>query len=244
MQLHYLNEPEGEIEPRPPDRKQSKAEGKDKGELEGGDEEPRSFASPLQVINAMEEAFRKDRTLLPRLYGRARKLIRFYFHNNMLYDLTAADVFHCAISPLIKGQRKWYQDKVPDIVPLMFLVLHSYIRNERKKKKPLISGIELYNKDGELIEADIVDLQRAYLREDLEDKDLSLELEKNIMELKNELENDTIAYFVLEELLEIDHTQIKKPEAFIAEKLQLTEPEVKNAIRRIRRRVHKLLSKS
>lgn len=241
MQLHYLNEPEGELEPRPPDRNRKKAEEKDKGEIETGDEEPRSFASPLQVITALEEAFKKDKNLLPRLSGQALKLIRLYFRKNMINDLTADDVVNKVISTIISGPRMWYRDKVPDIAKLLFMVLHSYIRNERKKKTPGLRSIDLYNRDGELIETDIVDLQRAYLREDLADPELSAELENNITLLFQELENDTIAYFVLEELLAIDHNEITKPEAYIAEKLQVTELDVKNAVRRIKRRIKKIM---
>ena len=240
MQLHYLNEPEGELEPRPPDRSHAKDVEQDNAESENGDEEPRSFASPGEVTEALEEAFRNDKNLYLKLKGRALKLVRFYFHSNIMYDQTPEDVVNKILSLVISGKRKWYRNKIPDIVPLVYLVLHSYIRNERKKKNPIIRSIDLYTKDGELIESDIADLQRAYLREDLSDSELSVELEKNITRLFQELEHDTVAYFVLEELLEIDHNELKKPEAFIAHKLQLFEPEVINAIRRIRRRVSKI----
>jgi len=241
MQLHYLNESEGELEPRTPDRNRKKAEEKDKGEIQTGDEEPRSVASSQQIIAALEEAFKKDKNLLLRLQGQALKLIRLYFRKNMINDLTADDVVNKVISTIISGPRMWYLDKVPDIVKLMFMVLHSYIRNEKKKVRPSVRNIDLYNRDGELIETGIVDLQRAYLREDLEDPELGAELEKNINLLFQELENDTIAYFVLEEFLEIDHNEIKKPEAYIAGMLQITELDVKNAVRRIRRRINKIM---
>jgi len=241
MLFQYQNEPEGELEHKPPDRHRVKTEKKDEGESEIGDEEPLSFASPMQVINAMEEAFRNDKDLLNLLKGKALKLIRFYFRSNMMHDLTAEDVVDKALKPLISGKRKWYPDKVPDIVELMFMVLYSFIRNERKKKKERIVGLELYSSDGELCETNIIDLQRAYLREDLMDPELSLELENNIERLFVELENDTIAYFVLEEYLEIDHNEIKKPETYIAEKLQVTVLDVKNAVRRIKRRIKKIM---
>lgn len=236
-----FNEPEGEFEKKPPDRLKAKAEKKDQGELDNGDEEPRPFASTLQAIAAMEEAFRKDENLLILLQGKALKLIRFYFHSNMIRDLTAIDVVNKALIPLITGKRKWYRDKVPEIVELMFMVIHSFIRNQRKKKKERVVGIDLYSRDGELIENDIVDLQRAYLREDLTDPELGEELEKNITRLFQELEHDTVAYFVLEELLEIDHNEIKKPEAFIAQKLQISEPDVRLAKRRIKRKISKIM---
>jgi hypothetical protein len=240
MQLHYLNEPEGELEPGQPDRSKVKAEEQDNAESENGDEEPRSFASPGEVITALEEAFRNDKNLLVKLKSSALKLVRFYFHSSIMYDQTLEDIVYKTLSLIILGKRKWYRNRIPDIVPLVYLVLHSYIRNERKKKNPIIRSIDLYTKDGELIESDIADLQRAYLREDLSDLELSAELENNITSLFRELEHDTIAYFVLEELLEIDHNEIKKPEAFIAQKLQLSELDVKNAFRRIRRRISKL----
>ncbi|OQY71308.1 MAG: hypothetical protein B6D44_13280 [Ignavibacteriales bacterium UTCHB2] len=241
MQLHYFNEPDGELEPRPPDRNRVKSEDKDGGEFENGDEEPRPFASTLQVIAAMEEAFRIDKDLLLKLNGQALKLIRLYFNKKMLNDLTAEDVVNRVLELLTSGKRKWYKDTVPDIVKLILLVLHSFIRNERKKKKHWLRSIDLYDKDGELIETDIVDVQRAYLREDLADPASGLELEKNLTALFLELEADTIAYFVLEEYLEIDHNEIKKPEAFIAQKLQISEPDVRLAKRRIKRRISKIM---
>ena len=240
MLYNYLNEPEGELERKPPNRSKAKSDEKDKGELENGDEEPRLSASTWQVINAMEEAFRNDNYLLLKLQGQALKLIRFYFHSRMLHDLTAEDVVNKVITLLLTGKRKWYPDKVQSITELMFMAVHSFVRNERKKKKPIVLGIEIYNNAGELMETDLVDLQRAYLREDITNTEVSMELENNILALFKQLENDTIAYFVLEELLNIDHSELKKPEAYIAGKLQLSKPEVKNAIRRIRRRVSKI----
>lgn len=239
--FHYSNEPEGELEPKPPDRNRVKAEEKDTGEFENGDEEPRSFASPMQVINAMEEAFRNDKDLFLKLTYRALKLIRFYFHTKLIFDQTPEDIVNEALNLIISGNRKWYPDNMPDIVQLIYLVLYSHIRNERKKKSPLLKGINLYNKDNELIENSIADLQRAYLREELIDPEQSAELEKNINALFQELEQDMIAYFVLEEYLEIDHTEIKKPEVFIAQKLQISVDEVGLAKRRIKRRIKKIM---
>ena len=93
-----------------------------------------------------------------------------------------------------------------------------------------------------MIEANLVDLQRAFVRADLENPAHRDQLEDLIDRLFTALKNDTVAYFVLEELLDIDHSEVKKPEALIAAKLQISEPEVRNAIRRIKRKIKKIIS--
>jgi DNA-directed RNA polymerase specialized sigma24 family protein len=243
MQLQNFIEPEGEFEHKPPDKHRIKKKEEEGVSPESGDDEPRVYASAGDVTYALEEAFRKDGKLLIRLQGQTLKWIRMYFHSNLMGDLTAEDVVYEVIQKIIISQkRKWNPEKIPYIINFLLMVILSFVRNEwKKQKKNKIVSIDIYDKDGDLTETNIIDLQRAYLREDLNIPQFRVELEDQLKKLFKELENDVNAYFVLEALLDTDHSTVKRPEVIIAQQLQLSEPEVKNAIRRIRRRVSKLI---
>jgi len=199
--------------------------------------EQRDYAASEVITYALENAFKADPHLMIKLNYQALKHIRYYFHKNMIGDLTAEDVVSIVIQKIISSDRKWYLNRTPNIVSLILMGIVSYVRNEAKKKKIIKIGIDLFDKDGNFIEASIIDLQRAYLREDLKNEDFKDQLEDMINKLYKELENDVYASFVLDELLETDHASEKKPAIAIAEKLKIPEPEVKNAIRRIKRKI-------
>lgn len=242
MHMQDFIEPEGELEPKPPDWHNKKAETDDTAEIENEDDEPRIYASSGEAIDALAEALKKNRNLYNIFCGIALKWIRWYYYKDVINDQTAADVVNTVINKIASCERKWNPDKTPNIANLVFMSIVSHIRNEWKKKNNYLISIDFYDEYGELNEANLVDLQRAFIRADLENPVHRDQLEDLIDRLFTTLKDDTVAYFVLEELLDIDHSEVKKPEALIALNLQISEPEVRNAIRRIKRKIKKIIS--
>jgi len=211
-------------------------------EFETKNDELNNYASIDLTLNALEEAFNNDPKLYIKLKYYALKSIRFYHRKDVIEDQTAEDVVNNVIEKIINGIRKWNPDKLPNIVNLILMTIVSYVRNAYKKKKNIHIGIDLYNSAGELCEANISDLQRAYLQEDMTVEIFRDQLEDLISKAYSVLEHDVYATFVLEELLEIDHGTINNPVPLIAEKLKINETDVKNAIRRIKRNINKIFS--
>ena len=205
-------------------------------------EESAECATTLEVVNALKDAFKADPNLIFKLKFKALSYIKYYFRKNTIDLLTSEDVVNEVIRKIIDGDRKWYRKRTPNIVHLLMMATLSFVRNEWKKKKKIITGIKLYDESGNLIEDNIVDLQRAYLWEDMEHEFFREQLEDQIIKLYKVLENDVDAWFVLDELLKIDHSEVKKPETLIAKELRIPELDVKNAIRRIRRKINRLVS--
>lgn len=243
MQLQYFNEPEGEFDKKPPDR--LKAKEKEQGELDNGDEEPRPFASPVQVIAALEEAFRNDKNLLIKLRFKALYWIRWYFFCDMIGNQTNEDVVEEVISKVVCGDRKWDPEKTPNIVHLLLMSIVSHIRNElnkTKRQRRNDSAMDLYDQYGNLNEHNIAEVQRGYVLEYLQTEENKEELESRIERLFKDLEDDYMAYFVLDEILKINHDDEKKSLSSIAIKLNISESEVRNAFRRIVRKYKKIIS--
>jgi len=155
----------------------------DERKIDKNYEEQQDYAASETITYTLEKAFKADPHLMIKLNYHALKHIRYYFHQNMIGDLTAEDVVSIVIQKIICSDRKWYINRIPNIVSLLLMAIVSYIRNEVKKKKIIKVGIDLYDKDGNFIESNITDLQRAYLREDLKKEDFKDQVE----DLKNGL---------------------------------------------------------
>lgn len=239
MQNH--DEPESELRPKPPDWNYSSiTEPDETEELENEDDESRIFASSQETVTALDEALRQNPKLYYIFCGIALKWIRWYFFKDSIDDHNAVDVVNVVLFKIMNCDRKWEPIKVPNITNLVFMSIVSYIRNQWKKKNNNLISIDIYNEDGELNEANIIDLQRAYIRKDLEQQLFGEQLEDLIEKLFTKLKNDTEAYCVLDELLKNDYGKVKNPVLSIASNLGMTEISVKNAVRRIKRKITKL----
>ena len=245
MQLQNFIEPEGEFEHKPPDRLRIKKEEEESGSPESGDDEPHLPASTGAVIDALAEAFKNDKKLLIKLRFKALSWIRWYFFCDMIGNQTNEDIVNEVISKVVTGNRKWYPEKTPNIVHLLLMTIVSHIRNEFNKTKTQKHNwiaTDLYGNDGNLNEHNVAEIQRSYVLEYLQADENKEELEHRIERLFNDLENDYLAYFVLEEILAINHDDEKKSLSSIATKLKVSESEVRNAFRRIVRRYKKIKS--
>jgi hypothetical protein len=212
--------------------------------IDNGDEEPREFASKREVVTALDEAFKSDAHLFKKLKNHALKWYSLLAAGKKVGENDAADVVTLVVRKLLTQTRKWYKAKTPNIVNVMLMAIVSEIRNGRKKLKPTIKKTSFYDKNGDLVEEKIEEIVRAYLREDISDGTITEQVENWISRLMQifEKKDDTVAFCVLEELLDIDRTEIKKPEEYIAGKLGISVTDVKNAIRRIRRTINSVIN--
>jgi DNA-directed RNA polymerase specialized sigma24 family protein len=245
MQLQNFIEPEGEFDYKPPDRLHNKKKEEETASTESGDDEPRLYASTGAVIDALEEAFRNDKNLLIKLRFKALYWIRWYFFGDMIGNQTNEDVVNEVIAKVVNGDRKWFPEKTPNIVHLLLMTIVSHIRNELNKtnrQKHNDSTMDLYDKDGNLNEHNIAEVQRGYVLDYLQVEENKEALESRIERLFKDLEDDYMAYFVLDEILKINHDDEKKSLSSIAIKLNISESEVRNAFRRIVRKYKKIIS--
>ena len=243
MLMQNYDEPENELRPKPPDWNYNPiGESDETDEVENEDDEPRIFASSQETVKALDEALRQNPKLYYIFCGIALKWIRWYFFKDAIDDHNAVDVVNVVLIKIMNCDRKWDPVKVPNIANLVFMSIVSYIRNQWKKKNNNLISIDIYNEEGELNEANIIDLQRAYIRDDLEQQLFGDQLEDLLEKLFTKLKNDTEAYCVLDELLKNDYGAVKNPIPSIAFNLGMTVTNVKNALRRIKRKITKLNS--
>jgi hypothetical protein len=243
MRMHESFEPPG-IPGK--ERIETKAEGKEITQAENpepGDEEPRNYASEGEVVKALDEAFKSDPNLYEKLRFQALKWLKFVNPGKKHTPEDAGDIVRLVVKKVLSQQRKWYRVKTPNIVNLLLMVIPSEIRNRKKKKKDPIIITRFYNKEGELVEDNNPEIIRAYLREELINEDASEQVEEWIIQLQKHFESkdDIIAYCVLNELLEIDRSENKNDKEYIAKELGISEPDVKNAMRRIRRKINSII---
>ena len=191
-------------------------------------------ATKIEVYEAFENARKSEKGFQSNLLEYTLIKIRYYFYCDQIYDKTADDVLQIAFEKILSCTRKWYKQRVPDFKEFVMMVIHSYVRNERKKKDEYYT-VDLYDNEGNLLETSLIDLLRASTREDLEDRIFRENLEESIGRLESLLENDIYAYYVLEEMLNGFKTNKE-----IAERLNIDLNEVKNARRRIREKINKI----
>ncbi len=194
-------------------------------------------ATKFEVYEAFENARKREKGFQSNLLEYTLIKIRYYFYCDQMCDKTADDVLQIAFEKILSCTRKWYKQRVPDFKEFVMMVIHSYVRNERKKKDEFYT-VDLYDNEGNLSENGLIDLIRASTREDIEDSIFRENLEESIDRLESLLANDVYAYFVLEEML----NGIKDNNE-IAKRLGIDLNEVKNARRRIREKINKIFKK-
>ena len=195
-------------------------------------------ATKIEVCEAFEDARKREKDFHKNLLEYTLIKIRYYFYCDQIFEKTADDVLQIVFEKIFRCRRKWYKQRVPDFKEFVMMVIHSYVRNERKKKDEYYT-VDLYDNEGNLLETNLIDLLRASTREDLEDSIFRETLEESIARLKRSLLNDVYAYYVLEKM--VDDRVFENNE--IAQSLDIELKEVKNARRRIREKINKLFKK-
>jgi len=222
--------------------------------------EGESFADSEEVIKAVESAYKKDKNLQIKLIKYASRKILEIMGGKYDGKLMPDDVVNEAFYRILNLNRKWYKNKIPKIENLVLMVIVSLIRIESEKildienrlyderEEPIRKTAEtkksnrrrtvpLYfkDKDGRQSENMIID-NEIYKRnnKDKYEDDFDYEqLDENelISQLEKDLEEDEAAFFVFQEILDGNKSNID-----IAAKLGIEVKEVENARKRIKRK--------
>lgn len=230
--------PRSESEIRPPSKQENPQNNKsESSESEFAEDENDWIASKEKACTALEEAYKSTKDLQTIFEYRALSHIRFYFFDDRIKELTAADIVQDAVLLIITGKRKWNVNLVPNIVNFVFMVIVSLIRNEKKKRNNHLSLQEI-NEDGDIKQAGLIELFKESFRQDLETELSKSDYESLITKCLKELENDIYASFVFEELIEGTGTNIK-----IAAELKISVSEVEASKKRIKRKLKEIIAK-
>ena len=225
------------------------------------DEEGRNFASKQEVIDAIKELAAQKPNLGISLGKFAhdyifRKTGKFEIDGNY-----GDDIVQIVFEKILKQIRKWYKDKVKTIEALIYMAIISEVRNrvktnnkpnenklsveeetadskKQKKKKTKPKIISLYNADseGNIIENNIVDFEKA---KDFSEDDFYNDAQKGFEELIEEVEeklekkadkDDGLSYYVFLERLEGNHSNKN-----ITEKYGVKKNKIVNAYKIVKR---------
>lgn len=226
----------------------------------GEDSEPNQagekFATKEEVTLAIEHLYKKDKNIQDKFIRYAQKKITQITGKKENVKIEAEFIVEEAIYRILKGNRKWYQNRVESIFYLILMVVISLIKIEYVKKlsdvNPLYNEKETgsvkrkknkankhlkyisYSDKKEEAAKDPAEvaMAKSYFNENRNFEDSDLEYLINEMELL--LEDDEEAYFVFQARLEGVKSNIE-----IAKTLGLNVSAVENALKRIKRHLKK-----
>lgn len=199
-------------------------------------EEPHEYATSEEVIEALGKAFKENKNLDTIIFYVTLVKIRYYFFSDTIRGQDANDVLHDVIEKIISGKRRWNKSKVPNIVEFVFMVIHSHVRNERKKtdNEALVEDFDDVEK---LTKQNLVELIRETTRQDSFDEVFKQTYEELIDKYLTLLEDDINGYFVFDEILKGEKSNVN-----IASNLLITVNDVVNAKRRIKSLINKTIT--
>jgi len=219
------------------------------------------IASIDEVLNALDSAYKSDKNLQTKLNYIALKNLYKYTGQARLSGYDAEEIVSIVITKILESEeakrRKWNKTKHPNIVNFIFMCIVSFIRNERKKtsstttplydiretgldvmegeknrydKEKTVTPTVVY-KNGQISENTNYDIASARNYREKAGEPIP-DYEELISDLEKELENDEIAFFVLQEIL-----NNCKSNQEIAGELGITVKDVENASKRIKRKL-------
>lgn len=228
------------------------------------------IATLAETVDAIETLFKDDKNITIKLtkyaHGKMIALMGSKYDGRLLPD----DIVSEAVARILDEKRKWNKQKVSSIKYLIMMVIVSLIRIEvdktgntenqlyksyedstqkksKKKRtdKPRFISLQAYDKYGEASPNMICDIEDFKLKgRDQIEKSFDFEENynpddfdesKKINLLEKELEEDETEFFVFQEILAGNKSHIN-----IAEKLGVTVVEVRNAVKRIKRKAKKI----
>lgn len=190
------------------------------------------IATPEEFIFALETAYKNDKNLHVRLLYSTLGKIRYFTFNDEVNGQTAEDVIQNVIELVIMGKRKWNRRSFKDVTHYLLVAIHSYIRNESKKKQKLLS-VDIYDDDGKLKESELEKVNEGSIIPDSFDEFHKDKLEDLIQELLKKLEaNNEDDFIILDEILKNDINELGDDE--LAKKIGIDIKEFKLAKRRIK----------
>jgi hypothetical protein len=202
-------------------------------------EEPRDIATSEEFFNAIVSAYSNDKDLSKKILYTTLAKIRYYTFKDEINDQNAEDVIENVILLIAQGKRKWNKASFPNVINYLLVAIHSYIRNESKKKQKW-KNEDIYDDEGNLKENQIEIFCREAVTDDLSEEFFKEKLEDliNNLEIKLIENGDDVAYCVMDEILKSDTEIIDN--TTIALKLGISETEFKLAKRRIRYTIKQL----
>lgn len=205
-------------------------------------EERRDIATRAEFYEEIANAYKHDKDLSKKMLYTTLGKIRYYTFKDEINDQNAEDVIQNVILLIANGARKWNKISFPNVVNYLLVAIHSYIRNESKKKQKW-KNEDIYDDDGKLKENLVEKFCREAITEDLSEEYFKEKLEELINKLEAKLiENgDDVGYCVLDEILKNDIEVIDNKK--IAIKLGVSEAIVQLAKRRIRYTINQLIKK-
>ena len=205
-------------------------------------EEPSEIATSEEFFVAIETAFRSDKDLRYKILYTTLSKIRYYTFKNEVNEQSAEDVIQNVILLIAQGIRKWNKVRFPNVVNFLLMIIHSYVRNESKKKQKW-KNEDIYDDDGKLKEHQIEKFYREAVTEDLSEEFFKEKLEDliNTLEVKLVEKCDDVAYCVLDEILKYDLEEMD--DNALTYKLGITSGEFKLAKRRIRYAANQIMKK-
>lgn len=224
------------------------------------------FASQEEVAEAIEQLFNSNKNFTTEMVKYAERKIFEIVGNKIKRDFSPEDFVSEAIKRILTMDRKWYRNRVPEIKYLIMMVIVSLIRIEAKKlpdaenqfynpieegsnkhktsksyKNIKIIPLEFYKQDNDDKQDNtIADLERyrTFGRSKAEDSfDFeNIDEEKTIIQFEKDFESDPVTYYVFQEMLNGDISNIN-----IAAEYGIEVKDVENAKKRINRKVKSLL---
>lgn len=201
---------------------------------------PRNCATKEECCAAIADAYRSDKDLNIKINYITLGKIRYFSFSNAVNGQSADDVVQNVMELIIAGKRNWDKDKFPNVINYLIAAIHSYVRNESKKKQKWKSE-DIYDENGNLKEDQIEKFLREAIAADISEDFFKEKLEGLITELLHTLEPDLNAYCVCDEILKNDTVEMNNE--ILAKRLGLTLQEVKLAKRKIKYRTNQIIIK-
>ena len=198
-------------------------------------DEREDTASPEEATEELEMVLKKDPDTFLKLVHYAHKKIKYFYKGGNIAGYTGMDIVQITLEKIIKGIRKWNRNKIPDFTNFLYVATFSVIRAAHKKEKKFIT-LDPYDAEGEFDENRFPEFIKKCYAEDFRDKIFGTDFESLLAGLQKDLEEDVNAYFVLEEILEGNDSNIE-----ISAKLGIDIKEVVNAKRRIKYKTDNLI---
>lgn len=225
------------------------------------------IASIDETVEAISESFLKDKNLSTKLSTYAERKIKEIMGSKNNGKFTGEDYLQEAVARILSGDRKWKRKKNGSINELIIMVIVSLIRIEAAKiadednqlfseheagiaqkykktnyKKRRIIPLYYTDKEGKEYDTTIIDVEN-YKQHGLTKTENEFDFEKIdesefIGKLETEFENDETAFFVFQEILDGNKSNID-----ISKKLGIEVRDVENARKRIKRKALNLKAK-
>ncbi len=200
-------------------------------------DESEDTASPEEAKDEIVRTLQENKDFFLRLVHYAEKKIKYLYKGGNISGHTGMDIVQMTLERIIKGKRKWNRQKIPRIESFLHLAVFSVIRDEHNKAKKFAT-LDMYDADGRFDENRFPEFIKECYAHDFSKKLFEDDFEQLLTMLQKDIETDIDGYFVLEEILKGNDSNIS-----IADKLGIEIKDVVNAKKRIKNKTKLFLKK-